>query len=182
MHDRSEGVAVLEGGRAHPGERFELFQANWSPATRLLLGVAGGALALKAVGRGRLGDLVLGGLALGMASRGPASGGQRRAAGKTGAGRATRGRHPSGWPDGGQGRTDEVGRSGVYPASGPFPSGPAQLRSPDSFVHGQRDESGRQVEGGSEPTYLGHGVLLGGATPPSSSLPQPHPDDRTKRP
>ncbi len=30
---------------------------------------------------------------------------------------------------------DEVGRSGVYPASGPMPSGPAELRGQSEFAH-----------------------------------------------
>jgi hypothetical protein len=58
----------------------------------------------------------------------------------------------SGQPGGGQGRIDEVGRTGVYPASGPLPSGEAEVRTPGSFVHGQTDEQGRDVEGSSEVT------------------------------
>ena len=58
----------------------------------------------------------------------------------------------SGQPGGGQGRTDEVGRTGVYPGSGPYPSGEAEVRTPGSFVHGQTDEQGRDIEGGSEVT------------------------------
>lgn len=78
----------------------------------------------------------------------------------------------SGRPGGGQGRIDEVGRSGVYPGSGPYPAGPAEIRTPGRFVHGQLDAEGRPVEGGSELTYLGGDTLLGGATPPSSSPPE----------
>lgn len=79
------------------------------------------------------------------------------------------GSHPeSGQPGGGKGRKDVVGHSGVYPGSGPYPSGDAPVRTPADFVHGQTDAEGRPVEGGSELTYLGGNTLLGGATPPSS--------------
>ncbi|HWE40363.1 MAG TPA: hypothetical protein VG406_27675 [Isosphaeraceae bacterium] len=74
----------------------------------------------------------------------------------------------SGQPGGGKGRVDRVGRTGVYPGSGPWPPGDAEIRTPETLVHGQRDEEGREVEGGSEPTYLNREVLLGGATPPPS--------------
>jgi hypothetical protein len=86
-------------------------------------------------------------------------------------------RRESGLPGGGQGRIDEVGRSGVYPASGPFPRGPAELRTPAEFVAGQTDAEGRPVEGGSELIYFEGKTLLGGATPPPSgtrsAAPQP---------
>ncbi len=55
----------------------------------------------------------------------------------------------SGRPGGGRGRIDEVGRTGVYPGSGPYPAGEAEIRTPASFVQGQMDEVDRQVEGGS---------------------------------
>jgi len=77
-----------------------------------------------------------------------------------------------GRPGGGKGRIDEVGHSPVYPGSGPFPSGDAEVRTPGSFVHGQVDDEGRPVEGGSEITMTKEGAVLGGATPPSSSPPQ----------
>ena len=63
--------------------------------------------------------------------------------------RAERSKRESGEPGGGQGRVDVVGHTGVYPGSGPYPSGPATVRTPAEFVHGQRDEEGREVEGGS---------------------------------
>jgi hypothetical protein len=77
-----------------------------------------------------------------------------------------------GQPGGGKGRIDEVKGSPVYPGSGPLPGGEAAVRTPGSFVHGQLDEQGRPVEGGSEMTMTESGVVLGGATPPSSSPPQ----------
>src|SRR5258708_29132839 len=78
----------------------------------------------------------------------------------------------SGQPGGGKGRIDEVTGSPVYPGSGPLPSGDAEVRTPGSFVHGQLDEQGRPVEGGSEIIMTDQGAVLGGATPPSSSPPQ----------
>jgi hypothetical protein len=75
----------------------------------------------------------------------------------------------SGLPRGGRGRIDEVGPSGVYPGSGPWPAGAVEVRSPASFVHGQADAEGRQVEGGSELIHFRGQALLGGATPPPSS-------------
>jgi hypothetical protein len=91
---------------------------------------------------------------------------------ETGSSRAAPARD-SGQPGGGQGRTDEVGHTGVYPGSGPYPPGDAEVRTPESFVHGQRDAEGRQVEGGSESVYYNHETLLGGATPPPSNPPAP---------
>ncbi len=82
-------------------------------------------------------------------------------------------RRESGAPGGGEGRIDIVGRSGVYPASGPYPSGPAELRLTTEFVHGQTDAEGRPVEGGSEPIFFQGQTLLGGVTPTSSGPPTP---------
>ncbi|HSQ05425.1 MAG TPA: SRPBCC family protein [Burkholderiales bacterium] len=39
-------VSALQGGRIRDGNRFELFQQNWSPTARLLTGIAGSVLAL----------------------------------------------------------------------------------------------------------------------------------------
>jgi len=80
-------------------------------------------------------------------------------------------RRECGLHGGGRGRLDVVGRSGVYPGSGPYPEGEAAMRTRGDFVHGQRDEQGREVEGGSELTYLAEGILLGGTTPPPSGPP-----------
>jgi hypothetical protein len=46
-HDRPGGHPALQGGVTRTGERIEFLQESWSPATRLLLGVAGGMVALK---------------------------------------------------------------------------------------------------------------------------------------
>jgi hypothetical protein len=44
VHERSENLPALQGGRPRTGERFALAQARWSPTTRLLVGGAGAAL------------------------------------------------------------------------------------------------------------------------------------------
>lgn len=54
VHTRSGGVPALQGGRPRPGAQFELRQANWSPATRLLTGVAGASMVAYGAARGRL--------------------------------------------------------------------------------------------------------------------------------
>ena len=84
----------------------------------------------------------------------------------------------SGLPGGGKGRIDRVERTPVYPATGPYPPGEADIRTPGEFVHGQTDESGRPVEGGSEPILTKEGFLIGGPTPPSSSPPAKQPSQK----
>src|SRR5205823_2337781 len=44
VHQRAEDVPGLQGGSRRPGERPDLLQANWSPATRALAATAGGTL------------------------------------------------------------------------------------------------------------------------------------------
>lgn len=80
-------------------------------------------------------------------------------------------RRESGLPGGGKGHIEFIEPTGVYPGSGPYPAGKAELRTPAQFVHGQVDESGRPVEGGSGLLYLKDGTLLGGETPPPSGPP-----------
>ena len=75
-------------------------------------------------------------------------------------------KHESGQPGGGQGRIEVVGKTGVYPGSGPYPPGEAAVRTPVNFVHGQRDEQGREVEGGSELIYLAEGDPARRRNPP----------------
>jgi Ala-tRNA(Pro) deacylase len=82
--------------------------------------------------------------------------------------RVRKSKRESGEPGGGRGRVDVVGHSGVYPGSGPYPPGAATVRTPAEFVHGQRDDEGREVEGGAGLTYREDGTLLGGESPPSS--------------
>ncbi len=51
-----------------------------------------------------------------------------------------------GVPGEGKGRRDEVGRSGIYPASGPAPSGDAPILTPGELVHhgGPEDKGAQQ--------------------------------------
>lgn len=70
-------------------------------------------------------------------------------------------RRESGLPGGGAGRKDEVGRSGVYPASGPYPEGNAEIREQASWGQGERGAAGYEDHGGSELSYSG-GQILGG--------------------
>lgn len=56
----------------------------------------------------------------------------------------------SGLPGGGSGRKDEVGRSGVYPMSGPHPKGDAPIVTPGSWGQGKRGAAGYEDHGESE--------------------------------
>jgi hypothetical protein len=46
VHEEAGNHPALQGGRLRPGNRFELFQENWSPTARLLAGAAGASLAV----------------------------------------------------------------------------------------------------------------------------------------
>jgi hypothetical protein len=56
----------------------------------------------------------------------------------------------SGRPGGGAGRKDEVGRSGVYPMSGPRPTGAAEIKTMAAWGQGQRGAEGYEDAGSSE--------------------------------
>lgn len=151
-------IPALQGGRPRKGPQPELLQENLSPAAKLIMGAAGLALALPIVRRAPLTGLALGGAGLILATQkaeGRGAGGGR----SSGARGSRDSAGDSGWPGGGRGRIDETGRSGVYPASGPFPPGDAELRTPAEFVRGQYDEQGHPVEGGSELTYMEETLL-----------------------
>lgn len=66
--------------------------------------------------------------------------------------------HPksSGEPSGeeGKGRKEEVQGSGVYPASGPFPPGPAEIRTQAEWGQGIRGAEGYGDHGNSEVQIL----------------------------
>lgn len=70
----------------------------------------------------------------------------------------------SGLPGGGAGRKDEVGGSGVYPASGPLPAGDAEYRGQKEWGQGSRGPEGYEDHGSSELSYQ-RGQVLGGYTP-----------------
>lgn len=68
-HEDPEGVPGLQGRGREPQRRLDVMQESWAPGTRLLMGMLGGAMAL----RGMRGDGPLGGLmtlaGLGVVSR-----------------------------------------------------------------------------------------------------------------
>ncbi|HET6491451.1 MAG TPA: SRPBCC family protein [Burkholderiales bacterium] len=45
-YEEAGRISALQGGRPRAGDRFELFQKNWSPTARLLSGIAGAGLVL----------------------------------------------------------------------------------------------------------------------------------------
>jgi hypothetical protein len=85
-------------------------------------------------------------------------------------------RRESGVPGGGKGRKDEVGRSGVYPMSGPHPAGDVEIKQQASWGQGERGAAGYEDHGGSELTWEG-GQLLGGLNTGPGGEPQPKPPE-----
>jgi uncharacterized membrane protein len=61
-HASAENIPALQGGRPRRGRQPDVLQENWAPATRLIAGIAGSALALVGWRRGLLGRLTLGSL------------------------------------------------------------------------------------------------------------------------
>ena len=59
-HTSSEHVPALQGGVAPPGERSDLLQENWSPATRLIMGGLGGVLMANCLAKRTPGAILLG--------------------------------------------------------------------------------------------------------------------------
>lgn len=176
-HGDPPGIRALAGDRTRTGERSELCQGNWSPTTRFVVGSAGTLFLASATQRRGVSQWALAAAGTGLLFRAitnmPASqwGGVFRHWQPQSTPQARQPARDSGEPGGGRGRTDVVGRTGVYPATGPYPPDGAPMRTPESFVHGQRDDLGREVEGGSEPIYFNRQTLLGGATPPPSGSP-----------
>ena len=70
VHKQAGNLSSLQGGRTRPGYRFELMQENWSPAARVLAGVAGGALAGYALSQRDAVSLALGAIGVGLLTRG----------------------------------------------------------------------------------------------------------------
>lgn len=62
----------------------------------------------------------------------------------------TKKQRESGVPGGGAGRKDDVGRSGVYPMSGPHPPGDAPIVTPAAWGQGKRGAAGFEDHGESE--------------------------------
>jgi len=69
VHERPGEMPALEGGRDRTGVRPELWQVNWSPTARLLVGSAGGALLLAGARRRSMARLTLGALGAGLLVR-----------------------------------------------------------------------------------------------------------------
>jgi hypothetical protein len=63
---QSADISALQGGRQPVGERLEILQNNWSPATRLLVGALGGAMAFCGIASRSPGSLVCGTLGMGL--------------------------------------------------------------------------------------------------------------------
>jgi CBS domain-containing protein len=64
--------------------------------------------------------------------------------------RSRRKARESGLPGGGAGRKDEVGKSGVYPMSGPHPAGDAPIVTEPAWGQGERGAAGYEDHGASE--------------------------------
>jgi len=78
----------------------------------------------------------------------------------------------SGEPGGGKGRRDEVGRSGVYPMSGPHPAGDVEIKGQASWGQGERGATGYEDHGGSALTFE-YGQVLGGFDSGPGGEPKP---------
>jgi uncharacterized membrane protein len=70
VHQRAEDVPGSQGGGRRPGERPDLLQANWSPATRAVAVTAGGALLAFGATRRFPVACALGSVGLALAARG----------------------------------------------------------------------------------------------------------------
>lgn len=72
-HADAGNIPSLQGGKERPGERFELFQEHWSPTARLLVGAAGGALALYGASRRDIVGGAIGAIGIAVLARGAAN-------------------------------------------------------------------------------------------------------------
>jgi uncharacterized membrane protein len=69
-HKRSDDVPGLQDGRERAGARFDLMQADWSPTTRLLSALGGGALLAYGIRRGDWAGAALSVMGAGLCARG----------------------------------------------------------------------------------------------------------------
>jgi hypothetical protein len=91
--------------------------------------------------------------------------------------RAADARRESGLPGGGAGRRDEVGGSGVYPASaGRAPAG-AEVRTQAAWGQGERGAAGAEDAGSSEIFYYPVSLEAAGVEPESPETAQAEPDE-----
>jgi uncharacterized membrane protein len=70
IHETADDIPALQGNPPYPESRLDLMQENWSPATRLLTGLGGAALALYGISRRGLVGTSLSLAGLGLAARG----------------------------------------------------------------------------------------------------------------
>jgi len=73
VHPQAGGHPALQGGTSRHGVRPALLQENWSPTTRLLVGLTGVVLGLKMMRRPGLTGLAIGALGAGLAASGLAN-------------------------------------------------------------------------------------------------------------
>ena len=69
IHDEAGTFPSLQGNSRKPQPRFELMQANWSPATRFVTGAAGTALGIYGVWRGGVRGTAAGMAGVGLLAR-----------------------------------------------------------------------------------------------------------------
>ncbi len=67
VHQDAGNIPALQGGTIRAGQRIDLLQTNWSPATRFIAGLSGGALALHGIRRK---DIFSAAVGLGLIARG----------------------------------------------------------------------------------------------------------------
>jgi uncharacterized membrane protein len=70
VHTDAENISSLQGGRPRTGDRSALMQTNWTPTTRLVAGLAGGALMANYLARRDLFSSALGAMGFGLFMRG----------------------------------------------------------------------------------------------------------------
>ena len=88
VHEQADSVPALQGGAPQTGGEREFLQENWTPAARLLAGIAGGALAFYGSQRRDALGATLGAAGLAVAARGATNTELKRLVG-TGGGRRT---------------------------------------------------------------------------------------------
>jgi uncharacterized membrane protein len=69
VHTDAENISSLQGGRPRTGDRFALMQTNWTPTTRLVAGLAGGALMANCLARRDAVSSALGAMGFGLLMR-----------------------------------------------------------------------------------------------------------------
>jgi uncharacterized membrane protein len=69
VHERAGEIPALQGGRPRQGQSVGLMKTNWSPTTRLIATVAGGAFAIYGVKRRGLLGSVMSTLGIGVLAR-----------------------------------------------------------------------------------------------------------------